>query len=141
MRRRERESGGVLIELALVAPLALAMMLGAIHFGYFFYRYNGLEKSVRDGARFAASRTMRSRGAYETAVRNTVVYGSNLAGTALDKGLTNPATVTLEYFPATGRPDRVRITVSSFTYNGVLGTFTLTNKPSMEVPYLGRYVP
>jgi Flp pilus assembly protein TadG len=41
-------------EMALVAPLLLAIMFGAMELGYYFYSEHVVIKAVRDGARFAS---------------------------------------------------------------------------------------
>jgi hypothetical protein len=42
------------VEMALVAPLLLALMFGAVELGNYFMTEHALEKQVRDGARYAA---------------------------------------------------------------------------------------
>jgi Flp pilus assembly protein TadG len=46
--------GAAAAEMALVAPLLLAIMLGSVELGSFFYNEHILVKAVRDGARYAA---------------------------------------------------------------------------------------
>ncbi len=142
---RRRRSGAVLVELALLAPLLVSLVLGAIHFGYLFYLYNSLEKCVRDGARYAASRTFVTAGAFTTAIQQVTAYGSTGTGTPLVAGL-QPNRVSVSFvLGANGRPDRVRVAITGWTYNGVLspllGTVTLNGKPALEVPFLGLYMP
>lgn len=144
-RNRRRRSGAVLVELALLAPLLISLVLGAIHFGYLFYLYNSLEKCVRDGARYAASRTFSTAGSFSTAIQNVTAYGSTGANTPLVPGLA-PANVSVTFvLAAGGRPDRVRVAINGWRYNGVLSPFlgatTLNGKPSLEVPFLGLYMP
>src|SRR5690349_2849055 len=47
-------SGAAAAEMALVAPLLLAIMFGSMELGYYFYSQHVVVKAVRDGARFAA---------------------------------------------------------------------------------------
>jgi Flp pilus assembly protein TadG len=47
-------SGAAAAEMALVAPLLLAVMFGAMELGYYFYSEHVVVKAVRDGARFAS---------------------------------------------------------------------------------------
>mgnify|MGYP005831959245 CR=1 FL=1 len=146
VRRRRSRSGAVLVELALLAPLLVSLVLGAIHFGYLFYLYNSLEKCVRDGARYAATRTFVDATSYATAIRNVTAYGALGNSAPLVTGLT-PArvAVTVLATDANGRPDRIRVAVTGWQYNGVLspffGTITLNGKPALEVPFLGLYMP
>ncbi len=147
MRRAERRrSGAVLVELALLAPLLVSLVLGAIHFGYLFYLYNALEKCVRDGARYAASRTFVNAGSFTSVIQQVTAYGSPNSTTALVTGLDpNRVSVSYVFDAATGRPDRIRVAINGWTYNGVLspfiGTITLNGKPALEVPFLGLYMP
>lgn len=135
-----------MLELALLAPLLVTLVLGAIHFGYLFYLYNSLEKCVRDGARYAASRTFVDTGSFTAVIQQVTAYGSTGSSTELVAGL-DPSRVSVSFvFDATtGRPDRIRVAVNGWTYNGVLsqfiGTITLNGKPALEVPFLGLYMP
>jgi len=147
MRKRNKRRGAVLVELAIITPLAIALLLGGIHFGYLFYLYNLVDKSVRDGARYAASRTYTNAASYNAVIQNVVVYGGvGLTTTPVAQGLTTGMVTVTEIFPAAGgRPERIKVAVNGYTYTGVLssvlGTVTLTGKPSMEVPFIGLYMP
>lgn len=48
------ERGAAAGELALLLPLLVLMMFGAIEMGYYFYNQHQVVKGVRDGARYAA---------------------------------------------------------------------------------------
>jgi Flp pilus assembly protein TadG len=149
MQRKQKRRGSVLVELALVTPLMALLLLGAIHFGRLFYIYNALDRSVRDGARYAATRTYvttsngTSNTSYVNVIKNVVCYGTaTSATTCIVPGLTiNNVQVGEVLDATTGRPERIQVYVSSYTYNGVLGTLTITNKPYMEVAFIGRYMP
>jgi Flp pilus assembly protein TadG len=146
VRRKSRRSGAVLVELALSAPLLVSLVLGAIHFGYLFYLYNSLEKCVRDGARYAASRTFVTAASFSTAIRTVTAYGSTGSSTALVTGLDpSKVTVAVVAVDANGRPLRIRVAITGWQYSGVLspflGTVTLNGKPALEVPFIGLYMP
>ena len=47
-------SGAAAAEMALVAPLLLAIMFGSMELGWYFYSEHVVVKAVRDGARFAS---------------------------------------------------------------------------------------
>lgn|GEM_PF-519333 len=147
-KRRGGNRGALLIEMALLTPLVLLLFLGAIHFGYLFFIYNALEKSVRDGARYAAGRTIITAAGIpsdiQAVVEGAVVYGASTETTAVVPGLTYGSNMVLvERIPAAGRPARVRVSIQNYTYQGVLsfmlGNITLTGKPAVEMPYIGRY--
>lgn len=151
MRERKQHKGAVLVELALLSPILVLLVLGAIHFGYLFYVYNQLEKSVREGARYGASRTFVDEASYRDVVRDVVVCGSVggcVSGNGgVVPGLT-PATknwVSVELIPppAPGlRPERIRVGINGYLYQGVLGWLVgpLTlSKPTIEMPFFGRF--
>lgn len=167
MKKKSGVAGGVMLELALTLTLFVPMLLGAIHFGYLFYLYNGLEKSVRDGARYAAGRTYVQYGpkaadpglpSYQEVVKAVVVCGSWAAtndvstcgvqggAPATVSGLTTNMVVVTPIPNVTGvRPTRVRIAIQGYEYRGVLSGLLDTdgvlrlNKPSLEMPFFGRY--
>jgi Flp pilus assembly protein TadG len=148
LRRRRRQAGAVIIELALLAPLLVMLVLGAIHFGYLFYLYNSLEKCVRDGARYAATRTFVAGdpNSYFAVIRTVTAYGAVGFTTPLVPGLDpNQVNVTIVATGANNRPNRIRVSISGWQYTGVLsplfGTVTLNGKPALEVPFLGFYIP
>ncbi|MGC4049348.1 MAG: TadE/TadG family type IV pilus assembly protein [Paludibaculum sp.] len=152
MRRSTRKQGSVLIELALILPVAISLILGAVHFGYLFYLYNGLEKSVRDGARYAASRTYTTYADYSTVVQKVVVYGSLNGSTPLvtdlalqDSNKKNMVVVTPIPNASGVRPERIKVEITGYKYvgilSGLLGETLLVGKPAVEVPFIGRYAP
>ena len=47
--------GAAAAEMALVTPLLLVILFGAVELGNYFYNEHIVVKAVRDGARFAAS--------------------------------------------------------------------------------------
>ena len=47
-------SGNAAVEMALVAPLLMALLFGSVELGNLFMSEHALEKQVRDGARYAA---------------------------------------------------------------------------------------
>jgi Flp pilus assembly protein TadG len=48
------DRGAAAAEMVLVIPLLLALMMGSVELGNYFYNEHKLVKSVRDGARYAA---------------------------------------------------------------------------------------
>ncbi|GAA4744781.1 pilus assembly protein [Sphingomonas daechungensis] len=53
-RLLRQQSGAAAAEMALVAPLLIALMFGSMELGHYFYSEHVVVKAVRDGARFAA---------------------------------------------------------------------------------------
>lgn len=90
--RRCRQRGTMTIEFIIVAPILLLLLMAISEFGHALYQYNGLTKSVRDGARYLAANaaTVGSTGTIvidgddTTETENLVVYG-NTAGTGSPK--------------------------------------------------------
>jgi Flp pilus assembly protein TadG len=54
-KRRDRQSGQALLELALVAPIILLLLMGLIQFALIFERQIGIENAVREAARRTAA--------------------------------------------------------------------------------------
>src|SRR4051794_35770185 len=80
MRRRQRQSGNAMLELAIGVTVLLYAFTGTFQFGYTFYRYDNIETAVNNGARYAAQLAWDSTDgtmttAWATAVKNQVVYG------------------------------------------------------------------
>ena len=144
--RRKRQRGSTIVEFGLAFPILFPLMAGTFQFGYSFYIYNGLQTAVRSAARYAAQRTYDSTSAtpstaYSTAVKNMVVYGSPAAGTtATVPGLTT-SHVQVNMTFASGVPSSVAVNVTGYTIHAVLGTYTLTGKPAVTFPYIGRWDP
>ena len=53
-RLARQDSGSAAAEMALVTPLLIALMLGSMELGHFFYSEHVVVKAVRDGARYAS---------------------------------------------------------------------------------------
>ena len=53
--RRTNERGSALVEMALVAPLAMAILLGILTGGHAYFQKISLVDATRDGARYGAS--------------------------------------------------------------------------------------
>ena len=53
--RRHEERGSGLVEMALVAPLAIAILLGVVTGGHAYFQKISLVDAARDGARYGAS--------------------------------------------------------------------------------------
>jgi hypothetical protein len=83
---KRRTQGLAMVELAIVLPLVMLLIMATAEFGRAFWQYNTLTKTVRDGARHAASGGMLGSSgvvivtpALRSQVQNLVVHG-NLAG-------------------------------------------------------------
>lgn len=70
---RPRRQGAAAVELALLLPLLLLFMLGAVDFGRFAHAYLGVTNSARAGAGYASMHdyTASSKPAWDDALRAT----------------------------------------------------------------------
>ncbi len=73
-RRRKREwrgeTGAELVEMALTLPLILLVLLGLSDFGLMFQKYEVINNSAREGARFAAANPNTPASEVQTRVLN-----------------------------------------------------------------------
>jgi Flp pilus assembly protein TadG len=63
--------GAAAAEMALVAPLLCAILIGSVELGSFFYNEHILVKAVRDGARYAARQNFSNYGSSSTCAAPT----------------------------------------------------------------------
>ena len=78
-KRSERSRGAAVVEFALVLPLLMMVVFGAIQFGTLFNRQQGLHAAAREGARLAALPS--STQAEITTATTNALDGVALAGT------------------------------------------------------------
>jgi TadE-like protein len=95
---RDRD-GGPIVELALVAPLLLALGLGVNEFGNAVQSYHVIDKGVRDAARFLARQTAPACGGTVpsiTQAKNLAMYGNTAgSGNPVLSFWTDPTTITV----------------------------------------------
>jgi len=144
--RRHAQRGDAIIEFALSFAFLFSIFTGVFQFGYAFYQYNYLENAVRGGARYASLRaydsaTSTPSAAYLTAVRNMVLYGDPSGGAQpVTPGLTaDKVTVTMTF--ERNVPRGVTVAISNYQIDAVFTRLTLSNKPKVSFPFLGRYAP
>ena len=122
------------------------LFTGVFQFGYSMYLYNELEGAVRAGARYASLATISTSGSgmdttWQTKVKNVVVFGTPSptgSPTPVVPGLAvGNVGVVLNY--AGGVPSYVTVSVSSYSLDAIVKTFTLTNKPSLAMPFMGQF--
>ncbi len=143
--------GNVLLEFALTSSLMMFLLLGTFQFGQALLTYNNLVNAVRHGARYASMAKISNSGnatisnAYLDAVRNAVVYGDPFVSdpdqAPIVAGL-QPSQVDVQVeFDAGNVPRNVTVRLNSYTINAVGTSFTIRNKPSLQIPFLGHYCP
>lgn len=147
-RRFGSRRGNAFVELALCSTVLMLIFTGTLQFGYSFYQYNSLINAVRGGARYASMATISNQGngilpnSYVTAVQNTVVYGSPTASsTPIVPGLTTSDVDVTVIFDGLFVPKTVTVKIKTFTIDGIVKKFTMSDKPSLQMQFLGQYCP
>ena len=78
--------GSAAAEMALVAPLLCAILIGSVELGNFFYKEHILMKAVRDGARYAARQSFVNYGCSGAPTGTVVATTRALVRTSLLAG-------------------------------------------------------
>jgi len=138
--KKKSERGHAVLEFALGWSLLWIMFSGVYQVGYAFYVYNVLMTSVAGAAQLGArlGYDTASPSTYTTKLKNMVVYGDTTAGTAPIVPNLTTGNVNVTMSPATGTPQDVTVTISSYTINGLFTSYTLTNKPRATMLYYGQ---
>jgi Flp pilus assembly protein TadG len=142
--RLEQEKGAELLEFAFVLPLLLLICLGTIEFGRAYYTYNILAKSLRDGARYAATSTTSSTGTLDsnavTNTKNLVVYG-NIAGSGskiISDLQTSQINVVQNLVTATEQYTTVSAAYAYSPLFSLIIPSSLTLRPSVKMHFIGK---
>lgn len=132
MKRRNRQAGSALIELAGSMILLMTLLTGIFQTGYTFYTYENLVHAVRAGARYASLgvRGSSNDSEFAASVRNFVVYGDPRAqaGKPTVPGLT-PAEVEVTFEPAAAT-----VSVRGFVIDALFTKFRLDGRPTVTFP-------
>jgi Flp pilus assembly protein TadG len=146
-RDRKSRSGTAIIEFAIGSGILMAVFGGTFEFGYTFYIYNNLETAVNNGAKYAALRvyeqtTNTPSACFTSAVQDMVAYAdpTGTTTTPVAPGLA-PGNVSVTATFNNSVPSQVTVGLSSYTIDSVFARITLTNKPQITYPFLGRYAP
>jgi Flp pilus assembly protein TadG len=138
--------GNAMLEFALATAILFPAFAGTFQFGYTFYIYNNLDTAVRGGARYASmqsydSATSTPSTAFETAVKNMVVYGnSDGTGDPVVRGLTTDNVQVLAVMKG-AIPTSITVRITGFAVDAVFATFTFNGKPSTTFAYTGTAAP
>jgi Flp pilus assembly protein TadG len=95
IRRRDSSRGGAAVEFALVLPIFLLLVMGALDYGYFFFSDQVVAAAVREGARagtmdtFANAPTTALNVAYAYMQANGVGCGSLGGSTCIHTSAVN----------------------------------------------------
>jgi Flp pilus assembly protein TadG len=138
--RNRRESGNAVLEFAIAVPLLWACFAGVFQMGYAFFVYNALMTSVANAAGLGAKMDydLASTGAFNSALKNMVVFGDTTAGTSsLVPGLTTE-NVTVTVTQAGSMPTAITVAIQNYSVDAVFTRFTFSGKPRATVSYMGR---
>jgi Flp pilus assembly protein TadG len=104
MTRRSNESGATAVEFALVAPVVILLIFGALYGGFYYYYTAAAAHVARATARDAS---IPDHGRYPSAA-DEMAYAKQAAG----RMLPNPTSVAVQAIPAVGEGNAVTVTVT-----------------------------
>jgi Flp pilus assembly protein TadG len=148
---RARQSGGALVEFALLLTLLITLIAGIVELGRTFWYYDALSKATRNGARAlsaSAKNTIASvavDGARELVLADLASAGvPNVSGENIDIACLD-ATMTAITCADDEAPAGVRVSVVDYSMTlgklvpfltGASPTFIVNLKPSTTMPYM-----
>jgi Flp pilus assembly protein TadG len=116
LRNRRRRRGNGVLEAALVLPVLLALSMGMVEFGQFFYAKHTLQAASRDGARTAILSST-THAAAVTAITNTM-SAANIPSSKYTVTFQNASTsATIADVAAVAKGTGIKVTVSSTAGN------------------------
>lgn len=131
LRFARDEAGGTLAELAILAPLLIALLAGVAEFGRFFQSYTALAKATRTGARYITK--VNYTDAEKARARNIVVCGRADSCEGRTPVVKNLTTANVAVTPdGTAEPETVTVSITGYTYQPIfdlgalVGSDTLT---------------
>ena len=133
---RHDRSAAAAAEMALVTPLLLTLLLGAVELGKYFLDVHVVSKAVRDGARYAARQTFTDYPACSpsaTLIANT----RNLTRTGQ---VASGGSARLDYWTDGISTVNVSSTCTTGTYSGIYSDLAM-GAPVVEVSATVDYVP
>jgi Flp pilus assembly protein TadG len=149
---RSRESGIAMVEFAIGVSLLVTCFAGVFSYGLALYRYDALVSAVTTGARYASlahwdSVTQSASTAFETKVKNIVVYGDPAGGTTPRfPGLTTSNVVLTPVTQIFGTstvytPTYMQVSISNLTIPAIFKNITFNGKPKVRFPFEGMLTP
>ncbi len=134
-----RESGGAVIEFAIVVPILLVILFGIIDFARMLLTRNSLVNAVREGARYGAVQPPTGWAATQTAIQGKVRGRiATFGGNATDA---STATVTTSPAPGTGTSADyvVTVTVTGFPYRPLTPVLTMINRGAITMTATAQF--
>lgn len=133
LRRFGVETGaGPIVEFAIIVPVLLLLVLGAIDLGRAFFQKNNLVSAVREGARFAAVQANVCSAATQTAIRNRVRGYFSSVGDSASAPANTAAAIPVSVLGTnpctTGQPTSITVGIATYTYTPLTPIFALLNR-------------
>jgi Flp pilus assembly protein TadG len=133
-----------MVDFALSVSLLAPAMIGVFQLGQAMFEYNRLQSAVRAAARYASMRSYDSTtstptAAFQTAVRNLVIYGTPAGGGSSNFAGIAPDHVHLAVTMNAALPSVMTVSINGYSVDTIFGDLTFNNKPSASFAYGGRY--
>lgn len=129
-----------MVEFAIGATLLVTMFSGIFQFGWSLMIYNNLMTSVTNAAMMASTMDY-DQGAtstFTTAVQNMAVYGDISTGTVKVAPGIQTSQIDVDVTSVSGVPQYITVSVNGYSISTIFRNFTLTNKPRVTVPFMGK---
>jgi Flp pilus assembly protein TadG len=131
--RRDPQNGGAVVEFAIVLPIFLALLFGAIDYGWYFYQKFTLAAAVQAGVRSALSvKETDSPDPWTTAKNNAKADLASSGAIAPSSVTWGPADPSAPADYAGSKPSRSIILTGTFTFIPLVG---LVKLPSTTLTY------
>jgi hypothetical protein len=145
-RKKNRECGHAVVELAFVWSFLWLMITGVYQFGNAFFIYSRLEAATSNAAMLGSRLdydTADLGASLKTTVKNMAVYGNpSGGGTPLAPNLSTANVYvdirTLGSSPAV--PTYVTVTIKNYTITNLFHNFALPDKPRVTAAYAGTVI-
>ncbi len=121
--KRDGRRGAAAVEFALVLPLFVAILFGAIEYGWVFYQTFGVASAVRDGLRFGAT-------VLQTASPDPKAAAVKRAQDLLSGVGISPASVTINASYLGSSPSKALTLSATMPYKALLGFVPVPTKIS-----------
>jgi Flp pilus assembly protein TadG len=140
-RKKSRERGHAVVELAFVWTFLWLLITGVYQFGNAFFIYSRLETAASNAAMLGSRLNYDhadSGASLKTKVKNMAVYGDPSGGsTPLAPNLT---TANVDVSIPGSYPTYITVTITGYTITNLFHNFALPNKPRVTAAYVGNVV-
>lgn len=146
IRKKNRERGHAVVELAFVWTFLWLLITGVYQFGNAFFIYSRLEAAASNAAMLGSRLNydfFDSGASLTTQVKNMAVYGdpTGVSTTPLAPSLTTANVDVNIVKPGSGSyPTYITVTIQNYTITNLFHNFALSNKPRVTAAYVGNVV-